>query len=409
MFEEDPRGQSQVIGFIIIFASLVLLAGVNQAVIVPEDNAEAEFEHSQTVQDQMVDLREKSLAARVSNDHRVSTIQLGTDYPPRYIAINPSSPSGRVKTVEPLGNGGNISLESSDLDLNNVCGTGSGNEVDTKFLEYTADYNEYGSALPITHENTVVHRGEMNPILDTGQVMVRENQLWITRYVGDVDRSGTRVESIDLLPSKTGRNFTDESINVTIPTKLSNETWDEELVADDVNATVRNASGEAVEIQMEADPEILVRCTTIGYDRQPDVDPSVEPFMDRNTTATINPTGPNTVQLIDADGGPNEANLTFENNFDSIDLQAVEARIPYTTSPGNNQDLIVEVNGNEVPVRRGPINIRPINFPSGEKTTVHVDPQDNNYNLQESGFVLEFRFQDEDGQTIARYQYFVSA
>lgn len=405
MVQKDTRGQSQVIGFIIIFGSLILLAGLNQAVIVPSENADVEIDHSQRVQDDIVDLRDKSLAARVSTSHRVSTIHLGTKYPPRYIALNPPSPIGTVKTVDPSGNEGNISLESGSIDLKQVCGVGTGDEINTTFLEYSAEYNEFDSAPRITYENTVAHRGETNPLLDTDQAMVRDNQLWITRFVGDLQESETGTESIDLLPSKTGRNFTENTVNITIPTRLSKETWADELIDDD-DVTVGDAGQDAVWIEIEPDPELMVRCTTIGYNQQPDVDPVVEPFGDENTSTTINPAGPDTVQLTEVDGNTSAADITFENNFQSVDLDAVEARIPYTTSPGNNEGTVITVDGNDVQVRGGPTNIDPIEFPSGSTTTVEVNTDD--LNLKESGFVLELKFQDQDGQTIARYQYFIS-
>lgn len=405
MVMKDTRGQSQVIGFIIIFASLALLAGINQAVIVPSENTDVEFEHHNEIQNEMVDLRDKTLSARVSSANRVSTISLSTNYPTRYIALNPPAPTGTVQTIDPSGNEGNISLNTGSVDLNRVCGVGSNDKVNTTFLEYSAEYNEFGSASPITHENTVIHRGGTNPILDTNQAMIRDNQLWITRFVGDVQKSGTRTESIDLLPSKTGRNFTDSTVNITIPTRLSKETWKQELIDND-DVKVGDAGGDAVWIKIGPDPQLMVRCTTIGYNEQPDVDPVVEPFGDENTSTTINPAGPDTVQLTEIDGDSGEANLTFENNFQSVNLDAVEARIPYTTDPGNNKGSVITVQGNDVPVRAGPINIRPIEFPSGNTTFVDVETDD--LNLKQSGFVLELKFQDQDGQTIARYQYFVS-
>lgn len=405
MFQKNTRGQSQIIGFIIIFASLILLAGLNQAVIIPSENADVEIDHSQRVQDDIVDLRDKSLAARVSNSHRVSSIHLGTKYPPRYIALNPPAPTGTIKTVDPSGNEGNISLDSGSIDLNDVCGSGTKGKVNTTFLEYSAEYNEFDTASKITYENTVAHRGGTNPLLDTDQAMVRDNQLWITRFVGDVQESGTGTESIDLLPSKTGRNFTENTVKITIPTRLSKDTWADELIDDD-DVTVGNAGSNAVWIEIEPDPELMVRCTTIGYNQQPDVNPDVEPFGDENTSATINPAGPDTVQLTEVDGNTSAADLTFENNFQSVDLDAVEARIPYTTSPGNNEDTVIMVDGDNVSVRGGPTNIDPIEFPSGSSNTIEVSTDD--LKLGQSGFVLELRFQDQDGQTVARYQYFIS-
>ncbi|MEF8914400.1 DUF7289 family protein, partial [Natronomonas sp.] len=152
-FRGATRGQSEVIGAILIFAIIVALIGVNQAFVVPDANADVEFQHNNEVQRDMVDLRSGTTEAAASNEPRSRSIALGTDYPTRFVAVNPPAPTGRFQTVD----GGNISANHSEFDLGNVCGTGS-DTPDTKFLVYEPNYNEYQNANPITIENTVTYR-----------------------------------------------------------------------------------------------------------------------------------------------------------------------------------------------------------------------------------------------------------
>jgi hypothetical protein len=419
MFKGGSRGQAEVIGFVLIFALLVSLVGINQAFFVPLENERIEFQHSQDVRDDMVALRNSGLEASISNEQQAASVRLGTSYPNRFLALNPSPPAGTLRTVEPDGNGGSISVESTDFDIDTTCGVGE-DPLDTKFLTYEADYNEHQSALPITLENSVVHRkGGAEPVLDTEQSVISGNQIRITRLIGDYRATGSRTESVDVLPSDTGRNITNESLTIELPTRVPESKWEELLseeiddgyIEDEDSVTVEDA---VVTIEMEDPEEVdgldsyVVRCTTIGLDEQPDVDPVKEPFIGGDTTTSFNPTGPGTVELIEADRDKKTADLTFKNRIPTA-VTAVEARIPYATGSGFSAGDTINVAGTEVPIGAPPVGLDPrsqLMWDPGTNSTVEVT----GIPSQNTGFALELKYVDSDtGETVARYIYFVSA
>jgi len=55
-FSRDRRGQSVVVGTVVLFGFLILALGIYQVQVVPTENADVEFEHSQEVEDHFGDL-----------------------------------------------------------------------------------------------------------------------------------------------------------------------------------------------------------------------------------------------------------------------------------------------------------------------------------------------------------------
>lgn len=403
----DTRGQAGVIGFILLFAVLVGLLAFNQAFVVPQENEEVEFQHSQDARDDVVDLRDASLAARASGDHQAATVRLGESYPTRFLALNPPDPAGTLRTTEA---DENITVEDATFDIEeDTCGVDDG--VDTVFLNYEANYNEFQSSLPVVVENTVTHRRgpEEGPVLDTDQQLIDDNRIWIVRLTGDYRARGSGTEGVDVFPSETGRNITDEGFNLTVPTELGEAEW-EQLLSDEMvseGGYVEDVVGgdDNVTIVMDdpGDTSHVVRCTTVGIDEQPDVSPTQEPFSDSNTSTAINPTGPGTVELIKVDKDSGETELTFQNNFQAP-RTAVEVRIPFGSGPGGSEGDSINVAGTDVVVGAPPRGLEePVDWSAGPGTnrTVVADVGQN------TEFALELRFVDPETGDENRFLYFV--
>lgn len=97
----DERAQAIKVGFIILFAFLLILFAIYQSVIVPNQNPEVEFNHNERVQGDMLELRNAILSAKSTGEDQQVTGELGTQLPARLIAINPADPSGALETTEP--------------------------------------------------------------------------------------------------------------------------------------------------------------------------------------------------------------------------------------------------------------------------------------------------------------------
>jgi flagellin-like protein len=334
-FRGASRGQSEVIGAILIFAIIVTLIGINQAFIVPDANADVEFQHNNDVQRDMVDLRSGTTEAAASNEPRSRSIALGTDYPTRFVAVNPPAPTGSFRTVS----GGDISASHSDLDLSNVCGTGS-DDPDTKFLRYEPNYNEYQSANPITIENTVTYRETGgNPLFNTGQFFAQDSQINIIRYVGDFEETSARTASVDLIPSETGVaevNTDSEDLTITLPSGLESDDWERLVDNGDVDI---NDDGSRVEFTFSGNTEYTVRCTTVGINEQPNVDPAQPADEGTESEANqFNPTGDVVLRGSNITGSQNGTVLMELDNKHGEDVEITAARAVFYSLGGGESD-----------------------------------------------------------------------
>lgn len=328
-FRGDERGQSEVIGALLIFAVIVAFIGLNQAFLVPQANEEIEFKHHNDVQRDVVDLRAATTEAAASSQPRSRTVALGTEYPTRFVAINPPPATGTIRTVD-----GDGEINATGVDLSAVCGTSG--QPDTKFIEYRPNYNEYGNALPMTIENTVAYRDAgSQKLYSTGQVFAKGNQINIIRYVGDVQESSAGSASLDLIPSVTGADTIDtsnETLNITMPTQLSASEWGQ--LVDSSQVTPLNVSGDRVKFNFENDTVYTTRCTTVGINQEPNVDP--QDSRDRDDTPnSINPNADGEVVLVSAEdlngGSQSEANITLEDRT-GLDVNITEARVNHYSS-----------------------------------------------------------------------------
>lgn len=334
------RGQSEIIGAILLFAIVIGLLAINQAVLVPQNNNEIEFDHSKAVQSDMVNFRTGLIEAAASNEPRSASIALGTRYPTRYLAINPSPVSGTLETVD----GGEITADEFSQEA--VCGTGS-NPVETKFVKYRPDYNYLGSAIPSTIEGSVAYRkGSGEALFDSRQILIRDNQITLIPVIGDVQTTAIDTTTVDLLPSETGRTTVTGSdpVEITLPTELSQSDWDSLLAPEISNGHVQSVSVSGGTVTIELDPpdtagNYAVRCTTVGINEQPDVSPTVgsPPGPGGPGPGFINPVGPGTVSFERAElesnssvcgGGDCQVDVTLENHRSS-DVKIVEARFVY--------------------------------------------------------------------------------
>jgi flagellin-like protein len=341
-FRGATRGQSEVIGAILIFAIIVSLIGINQAFVVPDANADVEFQHNNEVQRDMVDIRSGTTEAAASNEPRSRSIALGTDYPTRFVSVNPPAPTGRFQTVD----GGNISANHSDFDLGSVCGTGS-DTPDTKFLRYEPNYNEYQNANPITIENTVTYRETSgDPLFNTGQFFAQQSQVNIIRYVGDFEETSARTASVDLIPSETGRAEvdTDEgNLTITLPSDLEATDWERTVNNENVEIA-DNASGSHVDFEFGGGIEYTVRCTTVGVNEQPDVNPADLTEDGGEGAQGINPNTDGEIVLVSTEEFQNtQENVTIDledrtNTGETINITGARLNFHSGVSPGYSPD-----------------------------------------------------------------------
>jgi hypothetical protein len=259
VFRGDERGQSVVIGSLLVFTILVLSFSGYQAFVVPQQNAEVEADHHRTVEDQFAELRTNVVNAVESDATRSTTIDLGATYPSRAIALNPPPAAGRLDTHRV----GDVEVTEGGT-TKNVCSDGA--TPRTRSLVYTSNYNEYRPPQSIGYENRVVSRDyRAGTLFD--QRLVDSGTISLYLLTGEVNANGVDTYSLELNAS---REYTTtlEDPTVRMPSRFDNDTWNDDILGDGYNVSATPASGDRVRLNFTGG-EYEVSCAVIGLNGEP--------------------------------------------------------------------------------------------------------------------------------------------
>lgn len=263
MFGTDERGQAIQVGAVILFSFVVIGLSMYQATVVPDQNAEVEFNHNQEVQRDMVELRNGIISSGASGRGTVVAVQLGTTYPARAIAINPGPPSGSLRTVAPSG-GRTLTVKNAEA-LDAETGDfwdGSDQTYSTTGVQYEPNYNEFRAAPVTVYENSIVYnRGPDGGIaVLTEQQLVDGRELDLTLLQGTYEASQAGTVSADV-SSESGqvrtvlvqRSSPGMPIEFSFPSDLSVATW-KRLLSEELNGgfvTRVSKSGAEVTVKLQ--------------------------------------------------------------------------------------------------------------------------------------------------------------
>ncbi|MGQ3329185.1 Ig-like domain-containing protein [Halorubrum sp. FL23] len=203
-FSHDRRGQSVVIGTVILFGFLIVALSLYQVQVVPQENSEVEFDHSQQVEGEIIDLRNAILSASRTGDGRPTSLKLGTRYPQRTFSLNPPPASGELSTTEPR----ELRIENVTVDDDNNIGSYWANRTATddaitfytRSLRYSPGYNEFRNGPDLVYEHSlVVAEFDTAALGRTGQTAVDSgrDRIRLTALDGEVDESGVERTSLD--------------------------------------------------------------------------------------------------------------------------------------------------------------------------------------------------------------------
>ena len=242
------RGQSQVIGAVLIFGFIIAALGAAQVVLVPQANEEVEFNHNDRAQQDMQEVRNAIQRSAAVGASQSESVNLGPDYPTRFLLLNPGEGSGTIRTA------GSTLLtiegaEATDQEVRDFWTGDSGDSVDipSKQLIYSPNYNYYDNAPDTVYENSVLYNRfeDSTDISKSAQGIVDGRRIYLTAVDGDLSTSQADSASVDVKSVTAAtesitveRNAADEPIQITIPTELSEEVWVTDLLQDqiDVNA-----------------------------------------------------------------------------------------------------------------------------------------------------------------------------
>ncbi|GAA5434277.1 MULTISPECIES: hypothetical protein [Haloarcula] len=281
IFLEDTRAQSVQIGAVLLFGILVISFSLHQAVIVPNQNRDVEFNHFTTAQNEMEILRNEILNAGQDGDASQAPVQLGTSYPPRMIAAQPQRSSGSLRVRSIGGDSKAFELqEGGTPSTQELCGLDS---VTTGAATYQPNYNYLDSVKNITYENTVTYtngRSESRSF-QTDQQLVQNTTVHLYPLVGESDQGGSSVASVTVEGNETGFKSVSGSFSLVVPTRLSATEW-EQLLSEQTHVSgVESVSGQAVKINFD-NSDYNLKCSPVGVGERPDNNPAYVKNNDGN-------------------------------------------------------------------------------------------------------------------------------
>jgi len=205
----------------------MLTLTVYQAQIVPQQNAQTEFQHFEDVRNELIELRNAVSTAGQADVSQFPSVTLGTTYRTRTLTINPPDPAGTLKTSD----------QSHNITISN--GTPKHNlNISTRFLEYQPGYNEI-SIGSMWYEHSVLYLDERdrgnNVSIIQEQNIVKDGEVTITALQNQFQETNTGRVTLELYPREKVNmsafpNGNGTNLTVKVPTRLSeDEYWNKTL------------------------------------------------------------------------------------------------------------------------------------------------------------------------------------
>lgn len=248
----DDRAVSEVFGAILVFGLVILVLGIVQATAVPVWNENVEFNHNQQIQSELQQLDSDILTVLSTGSSRSVPISLGVRYPTRTIFLNPPPVTGNLRTMATVGG------EPAVVTLTNVTAqnsetadylSGDIGPFQSRSTEYQPSYNQYQNAPTTVNEHTVLYNRFVNDtiMLDDG-ALVDGRRILVPVIAGNVSRSGSDTSTVTVKPMSTSTNAVgitntaSNRITLTLTTRLSEETWETEILAAEYDPNGNNSS-----------------------------------------------------------------------------------------------------------------------------------------------------------------------
>lgn len=338
------RGQSEVIGAILIFGILILFLGLLQMYLVPQIVADTEQNHVEQIENDFTGISTAISDAAGSNSDRSAALTLGTRNGVFATLLLPPPASGSLHTedVGNLSGDGGVEFDNENL-MSDLCGL---NSVESKSLHYEGNYNEYRDAGEYTYETGLNYKRINGRTLQQNQRLLIQNEAGTITTInlvpithGSIHESGTTTRSLSFEPGITGQTHLfsgneNNPVNITIDAYES-DAWND-IVG---NSEIVNPSSDSVTLTLDNEShQYRIRCTPIGINTSPENEPANE-FQDdddeqeEEDSGAVNPIGEG--QLILESSDPEE--LVF-NNTAPTEKTVTDVRIPWAFSVGSGGD-----------------------------------------------------------------------
>lgn len=263
------RGQSNLVGFILIFGFLLVSYSLFQAYVIPNQNAEVEYQHYQDVREDMTGLYAEivTLGKSTSDRQVLVPVDLGMDYPPRLLFLNPPPASGSIRSSTQ----GTIQIGGANA--TQICGGD-----DTTGLVYSPNYR-VTTQPDIRYENGLLYvetdAGEYAMLEQEPVLTQRENEndvITLYRLSGTLStQSGTDTLPLEITGPGGPENLEQDVLvdNVTLRSDLPEEQWNQRvLTGDQSGLTAVEVDDDTVRIDVPNDT-YDVRCPAVGLGKTP--------------------------------------------------------------------------------------------------------------------------------------------
>ncbi len=275
----NPRrdsGVSPIIGVILLLGIAFALLAILQVVGIPAWNFDVEFDHRQDVQEDMQRLDAGISEVGATGSPRSVVVSLGTRYPNRVILLNPSPPSGTLRTNEGFANVSNAeAVEDSVSDYWN----GTRRSFSTRTVAYEPDYNYYDDAPSTVYENGLLFDIEDEPAFLDERSVVDGDTISLITLTGSVSSSQAGATTVSLVPVSTARrtvtvtNSTDDGVSLSLDSRLSADDW-RGVLDGEPHVEAVSETDDGVEIELEAGVTYEMRLAEVGLGRTRSVEPA---------------------------------------------------------------------------------------------------------------------------------------
>lgn len=279
LFLSCDRGQSNLVGFMVLLGFIMLLFTIAQVQVAPQVQAETEYEHASEVIKGAANIQADSIEAAATGTKRSSTLQMGSTYPSYIILVHPPGPSGTLSTGD-----------DHDLELHNAEAVRSetADHIDDSTqtfqhqpVTYSPQYAEFTSAGDTVIEQAALYQDYENSerLVATPDV-VNGNQLTLIASTGDFAEGSQRTKVVETVPLSASRETvlvedTGNPITIRFQSDLPVTKWENILSAeidptgnpnnDRYVTSVSNPSGDIIEIELETGHTYEVNYAKLGY------------------------------------------------------------------------------------------------------------------------------------------------
>jgi hypothetical protein len=282
----DDRGQALQVGAILLFGILIVGLSLYQATVVPTQNERVEFD---TYVDANADVEQLSsgISAAAARDYSTRTaVQTGVRYPTRTVFVNPGPPGNRLRTGEPetirIANATAVNGEEANT---GEYWNGTTREYNTTSVRFDPDYNQLQAPRIIYESGTIycptgqtadAPYGPNESIVVSDGTSIEGNRITLVTIAGDLDIGGMSPTVVAQPVSAHTRTVVvegegSENITLTVPSQLSADTWEEEIVGDNAHVLdVSQHDDTSVNVTLDGSEAYELRLAKVELRRQSD-------------------------------------------------------------------------------------------------------------------------------------------